>query len=55
MMFSVLFFVDGFYDIEVCSLYLYNVESFNQEKMLYCEMLSLYLLSGSYISCPFFY
>ena len=29
------FFIDGFYDIEVCTLYPYNVKSFNQERMLY--------------------
>ena len=28
-------FVYGFYDIEVCSLYPYTVENFNQERMLY--------------------
>ena len=29
------FFVDGFYDIEVCTLYPYSVKSFDQERMLY--------------------
>ena len=29
------FFIDGFYDIEVCSLYPYTVKNFNQESKLY--------------------
>ena len=29
------FFIDGFDDIEVCTLYLYTVKSFDQERMLY--------------------
>ena len=28
-------FVDGFYEIEECTLYPYTVEGFNQERMLY--------------------
>ena len=29
------FFIDGFYDIEVCTLYPYTLKCFNPERMLY--------------------
>ena len=35
MIFAVGFFIDGFYDIEVCTLYPNTVKTFNQERMLY--------------------
>ena len=35
--------VDGFYDIEVCSLYLYPVNSFNQKRMLYSVKCFFYI------------
>lgn len=28
-------FINGFYDVELCSHYPYNLKSFNQERMLY--------------------
>jgi len=35
------FFIDGFYDIEVCALYPYTLKSFDQERILYPARLLL--------------
>ena len=50
------FFMDGFDDIEVCTLYPYTLKSFDQEGMLYfVKCFFQHLLRVSYGSWSFFY
>ena len=49
------FFIDGFDDIEVCTLTLHFEEFRSRKDAIFCEMLFQHLLRVSYGSCSFFY